>query len=162
MMRRAFTLIELIAVIVVLAILAGVAIPRYVDYSRRARVTAATATLKTLAQALRMYDIELGKQSPVIGAVGLTDADMRTYPALVSRLPVGALGPRFPLEGSSLYWYRDHDGGSITIYEPRTLRVSDMPSLDAALAGSSGAYVLDWDSGADAEEMARVTSMWSY
>ncbi len=35
--RRGFTLIELIAVIVVLAILSGVAIPKYLDYSERAR-----------------------------------------------------------------------------------------------------------------------------
>ncbi len=39
--RRAFTLVELIAVIVVLAILSGVAIPKYFDYAARAR-TAAT------------------------------------------------------------------------------------------------------------------------
>lgn len=40
MTRRAFTLIELIAVIVVLAILSGVAIPKYLDYSARARSSA--------------------------------------------------------------------------------------------------------------------------
>lgn len=34
---RGFTLIELIVVIVVLAILSGIAIPRYIDYSARAR-----------------------------------------------------------------------------------------------------------------------------
>lgn len=44
-MRRAFTLIELIAVIVVLAILAGVAIPKYLDYSDRARSSALQGTL---------------------------------------------------------------------------------------------------------------------
>jgi prepilin-type N-terminal cleavage/methylation domain-containing protein len=39
-MRRcctAFTLTELLAVVVILAILGGIAIPRYVDYSDRAR-----------------------------------------------------------------------------------------------------------------------------
>ena len=41
----AFTLIELIAVIVVLAILSGIAIPRYIDYSVRAREAAAKGTL---------------------------------------------------------------------------------------------------------------------
>ncbi len=43
--RRAFTLIELIAVIVVLAILSGVAIPKYLDYSARARSSALQGSL---------------------------------------------------------------------------------------------------------------------
>ena len=38
--RRAFTLIELIAVIVVLAILSGVALPKFFDYSAQAKVSA--------------------------------------------------------------------------------------------------------------------------
>ena len=45
MRRRAFTLIELIAVIVVLAILSGVAIPKYLDYSERARSSALQGAL---------------------------------------------------------------------------------------------------------------------
>lgn len=43
--RRAFTLIELIAVIVVLAILAGVALPRYFNYAAQARESATKGTL---------------------------------------------------------------------------------------------------------------------
>jgi general secretion pathway protein G len=42
---KAFTLVELIVVIVVLAILSGVAIPKYIDYSARAKESAARATL---------------------------------------------------------------------------------------------------------------------
>lgn len=42
---KAFTLVELIVVIVVLAILSGIAIPRYIDYSARAKESAARATL---------------------------------------------------------------------------------------------------------------------
>jgi len=40
LLAPAFTLIELIAVIVVLAILAGVAVPRYFDYTDRAKASA--------------------------------------------------------------------------------------------------------------------------
>lgn len=47
----AFTLIELIAVIVVLAILAGVAVPRYFDYTDRARTAALQATLGNVRSA---------------------------------------------------------------------------------------------------------------
>ena len=43
--RKGFTLIELIAVIVVLAILAGVALPKYFDYSAQAKVSACKGAL---------------------------------------------------------------------------------------------------------------------
>lgn len=44
-LRRGFTLIELIAVIVVLAVLAGVALPRYFDYAAQARESATLGAL---------------------------------------------------------------------------------------------------------------------
>jgi len=43
--RKGFTLIELIAVIVVLVILAGVALPKYFDYSESAKESAVKGTL---------------------------------------------------------------------------------------------------------------------
>jgi prepilin-type N-terminal cleavage/methylation domain-containing protein len=43
--RSGFTLIELIAVLVVLAILSGVALPKYLDYSARARSSALQGSL---------------------------------------------------------------------------------------------------------------------
>jgi prepilin-type N-terminal cleavage/methylation domain-containing protein len=53
---RAFTLVELIAVIIVLAILAGVAIPKYFDYSTRARASALSGTLKVMQQGILAYN----------------------------------------------------------------------------------------------------------
>lgn len=49
---RAFTLVELIAVIVVLAVLAGVAIPRYIDYSTNAKQSADATSLNGIRTAL--------------------------------------------------------------------------------------------------------------
>ena len=53
--RSAFTLIELIAVIVVLAILAGVAVPKYFDYSTKAKESAAKATLGATRSAMANF-----------------------------------------------------------------------------------------------------------
>ena len=50
--RRAFTLVELIAVIVILAVLAGVALPRYFDYAERARISAAIGARSNLSAAI--------------------------------------------------------------------------------------------------------------
>lgn len=43
--RRAFTLIELLAVVVILAILAGVAIPKFIDLQARAKQSACKGVL---------------------------------------------------------------------------------------------------------------------
>lgn len=53
--RLGFTLIELIAVIVVLAILSGVAIPRYIDYTARARESAVKGTLGGVRSAIANF-----------------------------------------------------------------------------------------------------------
>lgn len=53
--RRAFTLVELIAVIIVLAILAGVAVPKYFDYSTKAKESAAKATLGATRSAIANF-----------------------------------------------------------------------------------------------------------
>lgn len=54
-LSRAFTLIELIAVIVVLAILAGVALPRYFDYADNARESAVKGTLGGVRAGIANY-----------------------------------------------------------------------------------------------------------
>lgn len=50
--NSAFTLIELIVVIVVLAILSGVAIPKYLDYSSKAKESACKGTLGAARSAI--------------------------------------------------------------------------------------------------------------
>ena len=52
---RAFTLVELIAVIVVLAILAGVAVPKYFDYTAKAKESATKAALGGVRAAIANY-----------------------------------------------------------------------------------------------------------
>ena len=52
---RAFTLIELVAVIVVLAILAGVAIPKYIDYAANAKASACKGILGGVRSAIANF-----------------------------------------------------------------------------------------------------------
>ena len=53
--RKAFTLIELIAVMVVLAILAGVAAPRFFSYGDQARTAALDGSLGGMRSAIAQY-----------------------------------------------------------------------------------------------------------
>jgi prepilin-type N-terminal cleavage/methylation domain-containing protein len=53
--RQGFTLIELIAVIVVLVILAGVALPKYFDYSESAKESAVKGTLGGVRSGIANY-----------------------------------------------------------------------------------------------------------
>jgi prepilin-type N-terminal cleavage/methylation domain-containing protein len=76
---RAFTLIELIAVIVVLAILSGVAIPKYLDYSNRSRTAAVQGSLGNVRSAIGNY---FADQS-INGAAA--------YPTLAQLTTVGAI-----------------------------------------------------------------------
>lgn len=56
--RPGFTLIELIAVIVVLAILSGAAIPKYIDFSDRAKAGALARNLRMINRSMQLYLID--------------------------------------------------------------------------------------------------------
>jgi prepilin-type N-terminal cleavage/methylation domain-containing protein len=58
--RNGFTLIELIAVIVVLAILAGVALPKYFDYSAQARASSCKGTLGGVRAGIANFYMDSG------------------------------------------------------------------------------------------------------
>lgn len=83
---RAFTLIELIAVMIVLAILAGVAVPRYIDYTDRAR----TAALQGVLGNVRSAASNFYANSSLSGTAA--------YPTLAQLTTVGTvLQDSFPL-----------------------------------------------------------------
>ena len=76
---RAFTLIELIAVIVVLAILSGVAIPKYFDYTANAKTSSTKGTLG-------------GVRSAIANFYGNSAANgTAAYPTLVQLTTVGTV-----------------------------------------------------------------------
>ena len=59
--RRGFTLIEVVVVIVILVLLASIATPMYLNYIKRANVSAAKTQIKMLEDALTGYRLDLGK-----------------------------------------------------------------------------------------------------
>jgi prepilin-type N-terminal cleavage/methylation domain-containing protein len=77
--RSAFTLVELIAVIVVLAILSAVAIPKYFDYTAKAKESAVKGTLGGVRSAVANFYAN--------AAVNGTPA----YPTLVQLQTVGTV-----------------------------------------------------------------------
>lgn len=77
-MPKAFTLIEFIVIIVVLGILAGVAVPKYMDLSEQARVSAISANLKMIRRAIMQYRIDQGEYPPDQNG-GIMPPEMNTY-----------------------------------------------------------------------------------
>ncbi len=79
MRTRGFTLVELIVIIVVLAVLGGVAIPKYIDFSQRAKVTATAATWKMLTRAVNEYMLMNGDVPPPNVNDGIMPAELKPY-----------------------------------------------------------------------------------
>ena len=117
--RHAFTLIELVAVIVVLAILAGVAIPRYLDYSTNAKRSATKGVLANVRSSIRHYYSQqamLGtatyptlEQLTTTGTVVLYEIPVNPYNGLATVAGVSwtALGPT----SGSFGWNYDATNG---------------------------------------------------
>ena len=80
--RRAFTLIELLAVVIILAILAGVAIPKFIDYRDRARESGCKGVLSGVRAALASFYVDKAITAgaaayPTIGELGTVGTVMQ-------------------------------------------------------------------------------------
>ena len=60
MQKRAFTLIELLIVVLIIAILAAIAIPNFMEFQTRAKVSRAKSDMRTMATGLEAYCADEG------------------------------------------------------------------------------------------------------
>jgi type IV pilus assembly protein PilA len=68
--RRGFTLIELMVVIAIIIILAAIAIPNYLNMTKRAKNSRLASDMATLATALETYKTDWGQYPAMVTAAG--------------------------------------------------------------------------------------------
>jgi prepilin-type N-terminal cleavage/methylation domain-containing protein len=83
---RAFTLIELLAVLAIVALMLTIAAPRYIDHVERSRETALKSSLKVIREALDKFEADVGR--PVSSIEELVD---RRY---LSAIPIDPITDR--------------------------------------------------------------------
>lgn len=78
---RAFTLIELLVVVGIIAILAAIAIPNFLQAHTRAKVSRATADMRTIATALETYRVDNNRYPPDWDGLGpvVPPGEWKTY-----------------------------------------------------------------------------------
>ncbi|MHB8107578.1 MAG: type II secretion system protein [Candidatus Cryosericum sp.] len=94
MKRRGFTLIELMVVIAIIIILAAIAIPNYLNMTKRAKNSRLSADMATLATALETYKTDWGQYPVFTTAHGqaVSDTANLVNKALTGPESVDALG----------------------------------------------------------------------
>ena len=68
--KKGFTLIELMIVVAILGILAAIAIPTYMDYTKRAKVSEAISLLSGIGNAIAEYHTSQGQMPGNLTEVG--------------------------------------------------------------------------------------------
>lgn len=139
-LRRAFTLIELIAAMTIIAVLSGTAVPPIAGSIDKAKVSRAVSDLRQIAQDLSALDT-LPATLDLIGRGGMRDPWGRPYTYVVL-LPSGGGPPgsprtdRFSVAINSRFDVYSAGPDGLT-----TLGLTAVPSRDDVVVGGDGSYI---------------------
>ena len=89
--RNGFTLIELIIVIAIIGILAGISIPNYLSFTKRARYKVLESTLRILMDAQEVYMMDTYEYYPRRGRINIPRGAFRRIDELGYAFPEGHL-----------------------------------------------------------------------
>ena len=93
-MRHAFTLVEILVVVMILGILAAMVVPKMVNASQEATLTATAADLKAIENAISLYASEHGAYPRDVNrrqVVGVLDPYFKSENPFAKPAPIGGI-----------------------------------------------------------------------
>lgn len=141
--RRAFTLLELIAIVVVLAVIAGIALPRYMDMAAHANSASEVGVVKSVKSSLSMYRMN-GSASGTVQWPATLDA----RPAVSVATPMEPFFDTVLQQGVAGGWTKGttpfeyvSPAGNLFVYDPATGLFGTVAEVSAASLVAAGGGV---------------------
>ena len=126
MVRKGFTIIELLIVIAVIAILVGIALPRFRGMQEEGKIAQAKAELRTLQTAVESYYIHNSNTYPANIDAALTGATPNI---------IGATSPADPFNGTNKYGYATDGASPVKYYVIYSIGTGGNGSAAVSAAG---------------------------